>query len=66
MIVKKGMKWIFNFLGVFYFGGVYEVMVKVVKKVIYVVLSSSDVIDEELIIVVIGVESLFNFRLFIY
>lgn len=52
--------------GVLYFGGIYEVMIKLVKKVIYGVIGMSDVIDEELIIVVIGVESLFNVWLFIY
>lgn len=36
-IVVFGVMWRFNLLGVLYFGGVYEVMVKVVKKVIYVV-----------------------------
>lgn len=66
IIVNKGIEWKFNFLGGFYFGGVYEIIVKVVKKVIYVVFGNSDIMDEELIIVVIGVEGLLNFRLFIY
>ena len=43
-------------------GGAHEVMVKAAKKVIYAVLSNSDVTDEELITVVAGAESLLNSR----
>lgn len=50
MIIYKGIKWKFNFFGGFYFGGVYEILFEVVKKVIYVVLRSSNIMDEELII----------------
>lgn len=51
---------------VFYFGGVYEIMIKVVKRVIYVVIGLVDVIDEELMIVFVGVEVLINLRFLIY
>ena len=43
-------------------GGAHGVMVNAAKKVIYAVLSNSDVTDEELITVVAGAESLLNSR----
>lgn len=51
---------------VLYFWGVYEIMIKVVKRVIYVVIGLVDVIDEELMIVFVGVEVLINLRFLIY
>lgn len=51
---------------VFYFGGVFEVLIKSVKKVIKVIFGDVDVIDEEFYIVICGVEWLLNFRLIIY
>lgn len=50
----------------FYFGGVYEIMIKGVKWVVYVILGNVDIIDEELMMVFIGVEVFLNFRLLIY
>lgn len=41
-------------------------MIKVVKRVIFVILGLVDVNDEELMIVFIGVEVLINLRLLIY
>lgn len=41
-------------------------MIKVVKRVIYVVIGLVDVIDEELMIVFVGVEVLINLRFLIY
>ena len=59
---QKGVKWTFNPPGAPHFGGAHEVTMKAPKKAIYVVLSSSDVTDEELITLVTGAESLLNSR----
>ena len=59
---QKGVKWNFSPPGAPHFGGTHEVMVKAAKKAIYAVLSNSDVMDEELITVVAGAESLLNSR----
>lgn len=54
--------WVFNPPGAPHFGGVFEIMVKAVKKALYAVLGSNDVTDEELITACAGVESLINSR----
>ena len=58
----NGTKWSFNPPGGPHFGGVFEIMVKAVKKAIYAVLNNCDITDEELITICIGVESLLNSR----
>ena len=51
---------VFNPPGAPHFGGVFEIMVKAVKKALYAVLGSHDVTDKELITACAGVECLIN------
>ena len=62
MTTNKGIKWKFNPPRGPHFSGVHEIMVKAVKKAIYAVLGSSDIMNEELTTVVAGAEGLLNSR----
>ena len=58
----QGVKWNFSLPWASHFGGIHEAMIKSAKKVIYGVIGTSDVTDEESITAVTGVESLLNSR----
>ena len=58
--VELGVTWRFNPPAAPHFGGAHEVMVKAAKKTIYAIAGDRDVIDEELITMFSGVESLLN------
>ena len=62
MTTNKGIKWKFNPPRGPHFSGVHEIMVKAVKKAIYAVLGSSDIMNEELTTVVAGAEGFLNSR----
>ena len=48
-VADRGVKWRFNPPAAPHFGGVFECMIKALKKAIYAILSSSDSRDEELL-----------------
>jgi len=56
------MKWIFNPPGTPHFGGVYEVMIREAKKALRRIVGNADINDEELITVIVNVESILNER----
>ena len=62
MTSNKGVSWKWNPPAAPYFGGVFESMIKSAKRAIFAVLGDSEVNDEELETIFIGVESLLNSR----
>ena len=58
----QGTRWLFNPPAALHFGGAHEILVKAAKKVIYSVLSGSDINNEDLITVFAEVEGLLNLR----
>ena len=62
----RGVKWNFNPHGAPHFGGIHQAMIKSAKKANYGILGTSDVTDEEIITIVVGVESLLNSRCLTY
>ena len=56
------IKWHFNPPLAPHFGGIHESMMKSAKRVIYAILSASDVTDEELLSAMVGAEDLINSR----
>jgi hypothetical protein len=59
---NKGLQWHWNPPLSPHFGGVFERMIQSAKREIQGTLSNADVMDEELEIVIVGVESLMNSR----
>lgn len=47
-VVNKGIKWSWNFLFGLYFGGVFELLIKVVKKILKVIVGNVGFNDDEL------------------
>ena len=59
---SKGIKWNFNPPSAPHFGGVYETMIKAIKKAISAIQQNADTNDEELLTAFTGAESLINSR----
>lgn len=58
--ISYGVKWHFNPPLTPHFSGVHIVMIKAAKKAIYAILNSADIVDEELLLAVVGTEGLIN------
>ena len=59
-MTSKKIKWTFNPPYAPHYGGVFETMIKAVKKAIVAILGNSDVTDEELMTAFTGAEALVN------
>ena len=59
---KRGMKWHFNPPGAPHFGGVFEALVKLVKRTLYRTLASASLSDEELLTAFCRAEAMINWR----
>ena len=61
-MASKKIKWTFNPPYAPHFGGVFETMIKAVKKAITAIMGNSDVTDEKLMMAFISAEALVNSR----
>ena len=61
-LANRGVKWSFNPPSSPHFGGVFEIMIKSVKKTIAATMGNIDVTDEELVTAFAGAEALINSR----
>ena len=62
MTLNRGVTWKFNPPSAPHFNGLHEILVKAAKRVMFCVLSKTDLTDEELMTAIAGAERLLNSR----